>query len=120
MSDKVTVKNVSTYHQVATIFNMPSFSKATFRCIERFFASVAETENFPHLSFARVSQILSSSKLNVTSEMEVLRAADRWLSFGAAQRRAFSTDLLVKIRLPLLSNRGLEKFLNGSSAFQGC
>ena len=118
MSDKVTVENVATYHQMATTFNMPSFSKATFRCIERFFASVAKTENFPHLSFACVSQILSSSKLNVTSEMEVLRAADRWLSFGAAQRRAFSTDLLVKIRFSLLSNRELDQFLNESLAFQ--
>ena len=120
MSHKVTVENVATYHQVAKIFNMPAFSKATFRCIERFFDTVAKNHNFLHLDLACVSQILSSLKLNVTSELEVLRAADRWLSFKAALRRAFATDLLVKVRLPLLSNRELDKFLNDSFAFRKC
>ena len=120
MSDKMSVENVATYHKVAKTFGMPSFSKATLRCMERFFVAVAGSQNFLHLDFALLSAILSSSKLNVTSEMEVLRVADHWVSFGGAERCKYSTRLLLKVRLPLLSNPELDQFLNESLAFRRC
>ena len=47
---------------------------------ERCFLMVAETKNFLELEFALVKKILQSSKLHITSELEVFYAANDWIS----------------------------------------
>ena len=84
--------------------------------IERMFTVVIDTENFLQLSFAVIAKILSSSSLHITSELEVLKAADDWLSHNFEERRIFACNLLLKVRLCLLSGNSLQCMLRESSA----
>ena len=55
--------------------------------------------------------------MKVDSELEVLNAADDWLSCKYEDRRMHAHDLLLKIRLHLLSNHCLDSILAGPTSF---
>lgn len=84
--------------------------------IQRCFTSVCETENFLELDFNRITFILSSSQLNITSELEVLNAAVSWLKHKVTERSCRVKDLLFKVRFPLLSNHALKHVLKAMSS----
>ena len=71
---------------------------------------------FSYAKLTQVSAILktSSSELDVTSELEVLEAADSWIAYNYEKRSTFAKDLLLRIRLPLLSDHVLRKVLRTS------
>ena len=70
---------------------------------------VVVSENFLHLDFTLVERILSSSELDITSEVQVLNAADSWISYDYKKREKFSKELLLTVRLHLLSENFLRK-----------
>lgn len=117
--EKTSFKNVAAFYEITATFSLKNLSKALLCYIERFFTVVAETENFQQLSSALVAKVLSSSSLHVTSELEVVNAANGWLSRDFEGRRAFASDLFAKVRLSLLSSGSLERLLRESSAFAG-
>ena len=78
---------------------------------------LAETNNFIELDFFTVSKILTSSELNITSELEVFYAADKWLTYNITNHSRFAKSLLQKVRLPLLSYHALHYLLNRTSSF---
>ena len=116
VKDKVKIKNVAMYHQFAKVFNLPTLAKETFRCMERCFSMVVENSNFLQSEFTVVSRLLSSSKLNICSELEVFHAADAWLS-NTVERHVFLKDLFLKIRFSLLSDHEVEHVLQTPSTF---
>ena len=69
---------------------------------------VGDTQNFLELDYFLVAKILASSDLVITSEVEVYNAADRWLKYKIEERRKFAKHLLLKVRLPLLSDNTLQ------------
>ena len=75
---KKNVKNnkVTLYCQLAHIFEITELVKTTIAYIHRCFTEVADSQEFFELSFYLVSKILSSSQLEVTSEMEIFNAFD--------------------------------------------
>ena len=79
---------------------------------------IAETKNFVKLDYRFVSEILSSSQLNITSELEVFKAADGWLRYHFVERSKFAKELIFKVRLPLLSNYALNSVLCNDSSFR--
>ena len=97
---------------------MQSLSKDLSCYIERIFTVVAETENFLHLSFVLFSKILSSSSLDITSELEISNAVDSWLAYDFEERKIFASKLLQKVRLCLISNNSLKCILRESSAIR--
>ena len=71
IEDKVAVKNVTIFYQLAKLYNLTSLAVITLSYIERCFAMVVETQNFLELDFNVIAIILSSSGLSVHSELEV-------------------------------------------------
>ena len=78
---------------------------------------LVETEDFIELDFSSISEILASSNLQIDSEVEVYNAANKWLSFKTEERSKFAKQLLIKVRLNLLSDQTLKYLLNESSCF---
>ena len=70
LRENTSLKIVTTYYEVAALYNLQSLSKDFLCYIERFFTVVAETENFLHLSFVQLSKILSSSEVISSEELE--------------------------------------------------
>ena len=102
---KLEIGNALTFHQLATLFSLSGFLKATQNYVERCFAIIAETESFSELDFALVLKILASSELYVTTEREVLAAAKKWLKHKFEERCKFGLKLLQKVRLGLLPHK---------------
>ena len=114
IKNKINVKNVATFYQVAKKFNFAELAKTTLCYIERCFAIACETKNFLQLDFTTVAKILASSELHIDSELQVLNAADKWVRYHYKERSKFAKELLLKVRLPLLSNHVLCSILSRS------
>ena len=104
IKEKINLQNVALYYQFADAFKLRALVKETFRYIERCFTMVCKTKTFLQLDFTHVNMIINSCQLDVCSEVEVLKAADDWVSFSFDERRKFAKDLLLKVRLNLLSD----------------
>ena len=76
-----------------------------------------ESNSFAELEFDTVKRILSSSQLFITSELEVLNAAEAWVKHDVEARSGKAFELLQTVRLPLLSTSVLGYLLCGSSVF---
>ena len=110
IKDKLNSENVATYYHMATFFNL-NFTEVCLNYTERYFTIVAESESFLHLDFKCVKEILSSSELDITSELEVLKAAESWIAKDYKNRSKYAKDLLLLVRLHLLSLPVLESIL---------
>ena len=111
IKSKISVQNVATYYQIATFFNLTDIIKLALSYIERCFTIVCETKNFLELDFNMVAKILASSELRIDSELEVLDAAENWVKYNCEERRKFSKDLMLKVRLPLLPSHVVNSLL---------
>ena len=112
IKNKVTIKNVTTYYQIANCFKFDKITKPTLCYIQRYFALVSEEESFSHLDFTQIAKIVSSSQLNIHSELEVLSAIDAWVSYDFDKRSKFAVSLLLKVRFDLLSDQAMSAVLN--------
>ena len=104
IKEKLNIQNVAGYYQTFNAFNQPRLETFIFHYIERCFAMVCKTDGFIELNFASVSKILASSELFLTSEIQVYNAACAWVDFNCKERREFVKDLLLKVRMPLLTD----------------
>ena len=82
--------------------------------IERCFPIVVDNQNYLHLDFSLVAKILSSSELNIHSEIEVFKAAITWIKHNSEERSKYAKQLLLKVRLNLLSEGALKHMLDCS------
>ena len=73
---------------------------------------IAESKNFFELDFHAVYKIVSSSKLNIHSEIELFNASISWLKHNIKIRRKFAKKILLKVRLHLVPNRTLTHLLD--------
>ena len=90
IKEKLQVKNAASVYQFSTIFHLPSLQKATLSYIERCFTIVSDTESFVHLNFTSLSKVLTRSGLLITSEIEVFKAADKWLDHNIKERSKYA------------------------------
>ena len=108
IKNKISAENAFLYYRVAEIFNLSdNIAKARFSYIERCFTVVFETRNFLEADFYFVRKILCSSELQITSELEVFHAANSWIKYKFEEREKFAEDLLLTVRLSLLSDATL-------------
>ena len=116
-TSKVEHKNIVYYYSYAVYFGYKNYSKLLLKYIERCFLVVAETHSFLELDHEILAGILSSSKLCIDSKIEVLNAADAWISHDTEKRGKFALDLLNKVRLSLLSSAALKYILDSGNCF---
>ena len=111
IKDKVNKENVLTFYSLAELYKLANISNSSLIYIERCFPMVVETKNFVHIDYSINAKILGSSKLNVQSEVEVYDAAITWLSHNIEARSKYAKQLLLKVRLTLLSEHALNHIL---------
>ena len=116
------VEPISRFYQLTKLknfFNFPNLAKLMkLNYRKRWFTMFVETDCFLKLNYARVVELLSSSHLQVTSEIEVFDAAESWIKHNTEERSKHAKDLLLQIRFPLLPHRALKFILNSFSSFQ--
>ena len=79
IESKVSVKNVAVLYFISQLFNCSVVSKALLEFIERFFPMFVDSTSFLELDFKHILKIVSTSELNIDSEMEVFNAVVSWL-----------------------------------------
>ena len=112
IKSKVDIEEVTAFYQLANIYSLTNLAKKTITYLERCFTMTVETKNFLELSFTVVAKLLSRSTLDITSELEIFKAGNRWVGFKGKERSKFAKDLLMKVRLPLLSEHALKYILS--------
>ena len=80
MMSETDIENCLVTHCLSNIFNLSKSSKESMSLIERCFPIFADSDNFLELDFIFIKKILSSSELNINSELQVFNASDSWLS----------------------------------------
>ena len=111
----INIKNVAAVYYWSKLFRLFSLSELSLGFIERWFPSVAKSKNFLELDFISVAKVFSSNELNLDSELEVVHSAERWLHHKHTERCKHAKDILLKIRLSLLSVPALNHVLNRKS-----
>ena len=117
IKEKTTPQNVATYYQFCELFKLSSISKVLIKYIERWFTTVVETNNFLALDFHSAEKILTSSNLDISSEVQVFSAANDWTNCNLKERKIHAKDLLLTVRLPLLSDYIVKHVLQNESVF---
>ena len=117
IKDNINIENVASYYQLTNNLNLKGISQEILKYIERRFPMVSKTESFLHTDYSFVEKILSSSNLYISSELEVFSVAAAWISYNLETRRKFAKDILLKIRLPLLSYHALAQVVCKNSTF---
>ena len=112
INEKLNVINVVTFYSITRLYKVATSLKSCFCYIERCFPMVVETQNFLHLDFCLVAKILSSSELNILTEVEVFNAAITWLKHNSKERSKYVKHLLLKVRFTLLSEHALKYIWN--------
>ena len=115
MEDKINTDNAATYYKIASIFALSSLSKLSLCFIERRFTMIADSQNFLKLDSLSVAKILFSDALQIDSELQVYEAAVAWLSNNTNECSKISNNILMRTRLPLLSDDALNFLLRKSS-----
>ena len=114
----INTQNVTFYLKLASIFNLARIARALLSYIERCFTMVVKSKTFLQIDYDLVKRILSSSRLEITSELEVFDAADEWIRHSQEERNIHAKDLLLTVRLPLLSEKALQFALRKNSTFR--
>ena len=112
MKSKIDIKNCLVIFHSSNIFELSTSTKVSMSLIERCFSMIVDSNNCFELDFISIKKILSSSGLNIDSELQVFNAADSWLCHGITERSKYAKDLLSMVRLPLLSIPALKEVLD--------
>ena len=71
-----------------------------------------ESNSFLQLDYHSLAKVVSSSNLNVTSELQVFDAAANWLRHSFKKRSQFAKSLMLKIRFGAMSHRSTKRILS--------
>ena len=115
MNAKVSVLNCVPCFSLSQLFKLQQLFKTSLNVIERWFTSVADSEDFLELDFKLVAAILNSSELLIDSELQVFIAMNAWLSHNNTERNSHAKYLLQRVRLSLLTVSALNSILDRNS-----
>ena len=118
LKEKLQIKNAALAYQFVNLFNLSSIKNSTLSYIQRLFTIVSDEKSFLELEHNFFSKIIASSELLITSEIEVLKVASRWLNHDIEERSKYADDILLKVRLHLLSTETIRHLLYDSTYFK--
>ena len=93
IESKLNIKNTAVIYSVSQLFNCSIVSKALLEFIERCFPMFVDSTSFLELDYKHILKILSTSELNIDSEMEVFNAIVSWLGHNK-KRSKYAKDLI--------------------------
>ena len=117
MKAKSDQNNFLVLFYLSILFKLPILRKYLMSYIELCFPMASDSKNFLYLDLVSLVKILSSSGLNIDSELQIFNAADSWLCHDIIERGKYAKYLLSKVRLSLLSVPALNKLLTKVSSF---
>ena len=106
-----TPENILSIRHVALLLICPELLKKTNIFIEQYFVEIAKTKSFLDLSVKDITDLLSNSKLSVSSEQQVLEALMAWITHDIEGRKSHIPQLMSRIRLHLISPEFLVNFV---------
>ena len=115
---KLQIKNAASVYLFVNLFSFQSIHKTTLMFIECCFTVVSDTDSFKQLDYTSISKILASSSLFITSEIEIFKVAERWLNYDIEERSKYAKDILLKVRLHLLSKDTIQQLIDNSKIFK--
>ena len=90
IKSKLAIDNVFTFYSLAKLYKLETIYELSRRYIERCFSIVVETQNYLHLDFYLVVNILASSELNIHSEVEIFNAVITWMKHNIEERSKYA------------------------------
>ena len=112
LEDKVTSLNCIPCLSFSHLFSHKGIFERSLSVIDRWFTTVANSEDFLELDFKSVAAILNSSELLIDSELQVFDVINAWLNHKRFERSKHAKNLLQKCRFSLLTVPALENILN--------
>lgn len=89
--------------QFASMHSCTALWKKCNMFMQQRFPEIALHEEFLELGFEEVKKIVADSNLNVRGEEQVYEAVLSWVKHGLDERKAFVSELLKCVRMPLMS-----------------
>ncbi|MEE6496615.1 hypothetical protein FKM82_002434 [Ascaphus truei] len=102
----VTLENCVEVGRIANTYNLTEVDKYVNNFILKNFPPLLTTGEFVKLPFDRLAFVLSSNSLKQCSELELFKAACRWLRYEDA-RMEHAAKLMKNIRFPLMTPQDL-------------
>ena len=97
---KINTNNCLVIYYSSTFFKLSTPIKISISLIKRCFPMFANSENFLELGFNYIRKILSSSGLNIDSELQIFNAADSWLCHDITEKSKYAKEFLSTVRYP--------------------
>jgi len=100
---RLTPQNVLGIRQFADSLGSLNLVTASEKYIQKSFKSVSESEEFMGINIDQILELVSRDELNIDSEEVVFMAVMRWIKNDVLMRSGYLPQLLVRVRLPLLT-----------------
>ncbi|XP_077788732.1 kelch-like protein 38 [Podarcis muralis] len=117
LGKNLSVQNCFEMYSLARMHKSPALLHAVIRFLTRKFSQVCEHESFRQLDLSTLITLISSSNLEVASEIKVYRAVRLWVQGQSSKHGPLLGDLMRHVRFPLFSpeeqvelQRDLEKW----------
>ncbi|KAK3577962.1 hypothetical protein CHS0354_020801 [Potamilus streckersoni] len=95
--------NVLGARRFADQYMCGSVVEAANKYLQKHYQEVAKSEEFLSLTKTEVQEIISHDELNVSSEEQVFESVLSWIKRDLQNRQEALPELMVKVRLPLLT-----------------
>ena len=104
---KINTNYVAALYNFSQLFSSSNASKPPLQFIECCFQMFVDSSSFLELDLKLISKVLSSSELNIDSEMQVFNAVVSWLGHNE-KRSKYAKYLFLKVGIFLLSDPALK------------
>ena len=113
-------KNFHCYFLLSKVFSQKMLKQYLISLIKLCFVSFSKTNVMKLIDYDLFKFIVSSSDLNVSSEIEVFEAIINWIEHDESSRKIKTYDLLKEVRLPLLSSEIIREVIEKHSYCSSC
>ena len=100
----LTIKNCFFHFKLSEIFYLNDLQDFLLNTFFKFYITKFNLELFRELTYTDLVILISSSKLQTDSELEVFNCVVDWINYKKLERRIYIDKLLSLVRLPLLTN----------------
>ena len=107
----ITKRNIVLFFDLTKIFTQKLFRKNLKDLIKRSFVSLSKSNLINAIDYDIFKSMISSTDLNVNSEIEVFEAVVTWVEHDENNRMSLMFDLLKNVRLTLLSREIVENVI---------